>query len=184
MGGYAYLTDNTYGWPSISSNWGEIEITQLSQGAASTQRIGNQIKLRGFYMKGTLLGGQVNGALDDNYNVVRIVVGLYDSSSTTPLTASSVVMSGAITPETVKGLIKKYVDKTVILRSAGRDSTGYLPAAAEVKKFVKCHPTIVYSGTGATTAQRKLIVSMLSDSSASPNPGFVNGYRALWFEDA
>lgn len=187
-------TENKFGnlnltanFSSVGSAWVEYEVTNIPQGSVISQRTGNQIRLRGYYVGGTIVGGQSNLASDDNRNTLRIVIALWDSSNATPLTTNGADLNSLIAKETSagKGLVKKYVDTIIELRSPGRDSTGYLPAMRYFKKFLKLHNTLIrYSGAGSTTAQRKLIISMVSDSLVISHPGFTQGRHTLYYEDA
>lgn len=177
----------TANFSSIGSGWTEYEMTNISQGTGISSRVGNQIRLRGLFIGGSIVGGQTNLATDDNRDTMRIIIALWDSANAIPLTTNLADMNSLVAKETSagKGLVKKYVDTIVQLRSPGRDSTGYLPALRYFKKFVKLHNTLVrYAGSASTTANRKLVISMISDSALVSHPGFTQGRHTLYFEDA
>lgn len=181
------LTQNTSTtFNSIGTSWVELECTGLSQGDTQGTRDGNQITLKGLRLTGVLVGGQSNLATDDNRNFVRIVVALWDSKSATPLQTNGCTSSALLSDKvaTGTGLIKKYYDKIHLLPVAGRDSTGYIPSMKYIKKFFKFNRKINYQSTVAGSAQNKLIISMISDSGAVSNPGFVQGDITTYFDDA
>lgn len=175
---------------SISSTWHEIDLCDdIAMGGDLGQRIGRKIAVNSFYLDGVLQGGQTNLATDDRFNTVRFVLGLWRSR--TPCTANSLTMSSMINKSGygVTGgasLIRKFRDFKVILSTPGADSTGYLPAVRKVRIYVKFRRpiTILFPASAATTTQSMfLILSVISDSVAIPNPGFTNGSFTLsWYD--
>lgn len=173
-------------FPSIPSatytSWMEKDCTSLVQGSDSIgNRIGRKIRLTGFHLDGVMMGGQVNGASDDAFNYVRLIVALNEEA---------VSLNGAtdsrfpITKNyNSSGLIKKLVDKTIMLNVQGKNSTGYIPAGKHVVIHKKLNEVINYEGTGAGTADKHLVLSLQSDSILVPSPGFVTGYYYITFED-
>lgn len=171
---------------SIGNTWVEQDMTAIAQGAGIAQRNGHEVKITGFNLRGTLVGGQSNLATDDNRNTVRIILATWDASSAGPLAANGATIDSYISKNTTvsRGLIKKHIDKIIELPTAGRDSTGYLPAIKLVKFFKKLRTFIRYYGSASTNDNKKLILSMISDSAAVSNPGFTQGYYSVFFEDA
>lgn len=175
---------------SISSTWNEIDLCDdIAMGGDLGQRIGRKIAVNSFYLDGVLQGGQTNLATDDRFNTVRFVLGLWRSR--TPCTANSLTMSSMINKSgySVTGgasLIRKFRDFKVILSTPGADSTGYLPAVRKVRIYVKFRRpiTILFPASAATTTQSMfLILSVISDSVAIPNPGFTSGSFTLsWYD--
>lgn len=176
----------TTNFSSIGNAWVEVDLTDMAQGGGIGQRIGNEIKLKAFSLRGTLVGGQNNLATDDNRNTVRIVLALWDASSVTPLQTNGAGLNTYIGKRTnvSKGLLKKYIDKIIELPTAGRDSTGYLPAMKMVKMFVKLNSFVKYYGSASTADNKKLILSIITDSALVSHPGFTNGYHTMFYEDA
>lgn len=171
---------------SVGNTWVETDLTAISQGTGVSNRIGHQVKTKAFYIRGTLVGGQSNLATDDNRNTFRIVLALWDSTVATPLASNGADLSSYIARQSTvgRGLIKKYMDKVIELPTQGRDSTGYLPAIRQIRKFIKCPAFIRYYGSVAGNDNRKLILSMISDSGAVSHPGFTQGQYTLFYEDA
>lgn len=185
------ITDN---FNSISSgtSWSERHLLDgIQENNDISGRIGRRINLTSFYFDGILGGGQNNVALDDRVNVVRIVLGLWTRGLTTPCATNSFAMSSVINRAgyTVTGgasLIRKFRDFKVVLRSPGRDSTGYLPAIKRIRIYVKFKKPLqfIFANSGASNDVDKMFVlSMLSDSGAIPNPGFVSGSWYLKWVD-
>ena len=73
-------------FPSISSAWAEYSFMQLAQGVAINQRIGNRIRIKNIKVYGVISTGTNETALDDPYNVVRIIIAVYKGQAgVTPL---------------------------------------------------------------------------------------------------
>lgn len=181
------LADMTTNFSSVgSANWTELELNTIATGTAISERVGNEVKLMGFALDGTIVGGQSNLASDDNRNTFRIVLALWDATNAVPLATNGANLSSLITSRTVagKGLIRKFIDKTFNLPSPGRDSTGYMPSMKRIHIFKKLYRIIKYYGSATTNGNNKLILSMISDSALVSHPGFVNGRWSLYFQDA
>lgn len=178
--------DLTSAFGSVGNSWSETEFTNIAQGTTVNQRVGQNITARALSINGVIAGGQVNLATDDKVNTVRMVLALWDSTTATPLSANAATINSYISKEQSagRGLIKKYMDKVITLSSSGRDSTGYLPVVKHIRKFIKCRSYIRYTASGSTTASRKLILSIITDSSVVPHPGFTQGFMTFFYEDA
>lgn len=170
---------------SLTSDYASVSTTSfavdflplITQGTAANQRIGRRILVTSVEIEGTLVGGQVASALDDSYNVIRILVGV-SSSWATSMTGIS--LSTVLGPGRTAGLERMLCDKFVTLKSAGADSTGYLPAVQRVCIRV---PVNQYFDIYATTALPTIGVCMVSDSGTVPNPGFTDGQMKISFTD-
>jgi len=181
----------TTSFTTISSAWTEVNFADAITSNASDigNRIGRKIAIRSFYLDGVLQGGQSNLSTDDRFNTVRFVVGLW--RNTLPCASSGFDMSSMINQSGLSttggvNLIRKYRDFKVVLQSPGQDTTGYLPAVRKVRIYIKFRKPIVitFGSTNATTDQdKRLYLSVRSDSIAPPSPGFVNGsYTATWYD--
>lgn len=175
---------------TITSIWNEIDLCDnIATGADVGQRLGRRIAINSFYLDGVLSGGQVNSNLDDAFNTVRFVLGLWRSQG--PCAANSLDIGSMINKSGYSAtggvaLIRKYRDFKVILASPGADSSGYLPAVRKVRIYVKFRRpiNITFPATAATTTQSVfLILSVISDSVAVPNPGFISGRYTLTWHD-
>lgn len=170
---------------SVGNAWVELDTTILTQGVPQSQRIGNSINVTSLGLRGVLVGGQANVATDDNRNVLRMVVAIWDGRTATPLATNGATISSILRKDlaTGNGLIKILCDRTFVLTSPGRDSTGYMPYQKYIKFYKKIMRKIDYTTTVNTTSQRKIIISMITDSAAVPHPGFVTGTWQLNFTD-
>ena len=175
---------------SITTTWNEISLCDtIAVGADLNHRVARKIAVTSFYLDGVLSGGQSNLATDDRFNTIRFILGLWRSRvpcATEGLNISSMINKSGFGFTGGVSLIRKYRDFKVILSTPGADSTGYLPAVRKFKIYVKFRRpiTISFPATTATTTQDKyLILSVISDSVAPPNPGFISGtYSISWFD--
>lgn len=190
---------------SLSTIFSPITTTWLdtilfpSQGGQSTQVVGRRYEIIGFKLFGTLAGGQTNTALDDKYNIVRMMAGIFDGDSVafTSTQRWPVLSQGLTTPVSLRNPVypadgstqpmrRKVKDKVVNLVPYGRDSTGYLPAIKNISfshKFKK--PIVVnYLNDGGTLrADKYLSIGMCSDSTGLPSPGFISGSLIWYWKD-
>jgi len=180
-------------WPSISTTWGEYSLFQPAQGTGPGARIGNKIKMKSITMYGILAQGSAESLLDDPYNIVRIVIASYRGQSgvqplagiglNTPINKTSGVTVGS-------SLEWKYMDKYIPLTVTSTEKgqgDGYTPGLRTIKRFIKVPPRYSYVTFGDNTItypDRRIILSMRSDSTATTNPGFTAGYIRVTYEDA
>ena len=184
-------TDLSVAFGSIGSIWKERTLFQVSQGVKNSERVGNRIRVKSIEIKGVVSQSSAESALDEPYNVLRIVLGHYRGSVITPLTSGGATLNTPITKHENTGetLIKKYLDKyiplTVVSTEKG-SGDGYTPSLKQVKyyKRFKKGKLIEFMDNTTGTYNGMMILSMLSDSSAIPNVGFVAGYMVVTFEDA
>lgn len=179
---------------SISNAWHELNLTTLSQGSGKTSRIGTVIHVKSLEIRGVVTGGMQAAVGDDPWNVLRIVLGKYNSPDVNnPLTTAGVGMESICRADWLNAggrLVKKYMDKYVVLDTIGGNNaaTGYIPKQRIFKYYKKFKPgdlTIKWNAdAGDSTSQTKLILSMISDSAAVTHPGFTHGYWCMTFEDA
>lgn len=175
---------------SIGNTWNEQIFNKIEQGPAVNKRIGNTITIKSIEFNGVITGGASGTFIDDVYNMVRIVIALWDGNDDTPLgTASWSVdypLRRCLSP-TGSTLIKKLYDKYIPLQSVGYDGTeGILPGVRKFKyyKYFKKGAKVTYSDNTKDYPDRRLIMSAISDSSVAPSPGFIAGYWVITYEDA
>lgn len=186
-----YLTTQ---FSSLSTTWTERDVTDIAQSLDVGGRVGRRIKIKSIQIRGIIQGGQQNSITDDAMNTVRIVVGTYDggqNSTTTPLADASCSISSPIarTLNTGARLQRKHCDRVITLASPGPTGSspgGYMPALRHFNFYRKFkYPFIIdFSSATANYPSRRLIVSMISDSSVSPNPFFSQGFFKVVYEDA
>lgn len=176
-------------WGSVSTSWAEGALEQIAQGTNQGQRIGNKIQIKSFEINGVLTGGQTvpHTNLDDEINRVRMVMGVYNGyQNVTPMTTSGITSNTPVDHTTCRGLGYRFYDKWHVLTSDNDLSVGWQVTSKPfryVKRF-KRPLTINYSDTGANTANKALVISMISDSTAVPNVGFTHGYLKVIYQDA
>lgn len=172
---------------TLSSSWSEKSYTTptyIPVGTSSLARIGTKIAITGFYLQGTLAGGQANTALDDRVNTVRMILGLWTSSTPMATIGTPNPMDAPLMRNFNSGglLLRKFMDRRISLVSPGKDSTGYMTAQRLVKIYYKFRKPIAIDYSAATV-NRNLVLSIVSDSSAVPSPGFTSGFVYLTFKD-
>lgn len=170
----ACVLSTTFG--SVGDTWVEWDATEITQEVAVTNRIGNEITITSLEFYGILRPA-------DTYNDFRIVVALWDGRNQVPCATNSVTLGLALTKampsSATVGLITKYKDMLIGLCTTDKNQ--------RVVKFSKTWKTglrIKYSTSANTTAQRRLIVSMLSDSGAVGHPGFTSGWIQVGYRDS
>lgn len=186
-----FNTDLASIWGSVATTWIERDVCYPTQGDDIVNKTGRELKIRSIEITGVLCQGSNQTALDDAYNVIRIVIGLYAGLSYQPLFDAGATIDQPITTNfNTKGqLIKKYLDQYICLNSNGverAEGDGYVPMIKQFnyyKKF-KTPVTIRFGDTGTVNQQRRIVFSMISDSGLPVNPGFIHGYMKVMFEDA
>ena len=189
------VCDLSTSYSSISGAWNEVNLNRIPQGVDVFSRTGRRINVRSIEIKGVLCQGTSGTAADDPYNVVRVILGLYTGPHDVgPLFASSTLtVNSPVSTWDVGGssanqrMIRKYLDRYFSFSSPSpRNESGYVPATTPFryfKRFVK--PMHIQFGDGsANSADKWFWLSMVSDSVAVPNPGFISGYCVLTYVDA
>lgn len=181
---------------SVGSTWVELNLTRITQGTGIFARLGRRVNVRSIEIKGAIAQGAAGGAFDDCYNVMRIILGLWTglaSSNSAPLGTSNLTINSPISPWNAAGSVatyrmqRKYLDRYITFSSPSRaDETSLVPATRTFRyfKLFKRPMFIQYSDDTGESADRFFTISMISDSAAVPNPGFISGYVVLTYEDA
>lgn len=176
--------------PSVGA-WNEIDTSNIGQGTTLNTRVGSSVVLTSLSVVGVIAQGSAQSALDDAYNVIRIVVGLYTAgpASSTPLLDAAALISTPILREayTRGRLLKKYYDAYVplqvtCLERAGGD--GYCPGLKMINLHFTLNEKVTYGTDAATYPDKRLMIAFISDSTAVVNPGFVAGYTTCHFTDS
>lgn len=179
------LVDN---FGSISNSWSELVVCNPAEGTQENQRVGRMITIRSLEIKGIICNGASGTLTDDPYNVVRVVVALWNGADVSPLGGGIANINSPITKTYFSGgnLIRKYLDQYIPLEVTGTEKgqgDGYTPQLKQFKYYKKLNIKLYYAANDQTLYDKLLIVSMISDSSAVPHPGFVAGYIKVTFED-
>ncbi len=152
----------------------------IATGSDLGNRVGRSIQPIDFDLDGMLVGGQSNLSTDDKYNTVRILIWYGISGASSPGFSAG----GYLDPRYFSAVDSIIFDRKYNLRSFAPDSTGYMPAQLHVHLRVPLRRRISFSDTSAGTESGLVpYISIVSDSSAPPSPGFVNGSAALRFYD-
>lgn len=164
------------GWSSIGNAWQEYDpFSQIDVGNDYYQRGGRQIYCDRLEIRATLIGGQSNLATDEAYNAFRIVVASYKGGigAITPLATAAQQLHWPIS-RNAAAVDRVYYDETYMLRSPGRNSTGFMPATKELRLSIPIGRVYNFAGSLPATNFDHIVVSAISDSAAIPNPGFDN----------
>lgn len=150
--------------------------TALTSGIAAGadmfgNRIGRRIRVKRVAFRSQLLGAQTNSVADDPYNTVRLtVVRCLPGTTFTSYTVNNAL---DLRFSTSAGLLEVLYDRTVVINTRAKDSTGYVACAKEWEVNIPCDITVEYGGTAAgAPINQEIIMYMVSDSGAIVNPGF------------
>lgn len=146
------------------------DITAVAQGVGQEDRVGNQLQMTSFRLKGCLYS-------DYSSDIVRIIIykpknpGVLLSTSTTVTDPIDLdyynVLSDRIIPLSNQGTPTKPYNKVVLFNRGRRNGM-----------------KVQYSTALATSCTKnQLIVYMVSGSTAAPHPKF-SGYWRFYFKDA
>lgn len=167
---------------SVSTTTTFIDLTALiGAGTDYYNRVGRQVTLKRLQLSGLLVGGQVNLATDDSYNSFRITVACGNVGMTWTPYGLTQVLSADLVP----GLDRVLYDRVFPLSSPSRDTTGYMKALKRVNIDLALPQVVTHFQTAAAGSQNgnTVYLVMVSDSTAVPNPGFVDGSWVLRFTD-
>lgn len=183
----------TSDFSSVSSSWIERALCSISQGVTGVTRIGRSIKIKSLKIEGVVACGANESVVDDAYNALRVVVlkTVGAQAGNTPLATSGATINTEIRNDnTARGIIKGvYLDKYIALNTTGTEKgngDGYA-AGVKVFKFYKNFPggiKIQFSDDTTNYPTTQLFVSMISNSTATVNPGFICGRIFMRYEDA
>jgi len=167
---------------SISTSGSYIDLCNIAQGLDSYQRIGRSILVVGVQIRGVFNGGQSNLSTDESFNAIRLAL-IRTAGQTYPGIGS---VGSAVDARVLGGSITKWVwYRDFCLRTTARDSTGYIPAIAEVAFDIPVRMMVNYSGAGSGTCiSEHLWFGGVTDSTVVPNPGFTSGSCSVIYTDA
>jgi len=174
-------------FPSVGTAWVENDIGNIGQGVTVFTRIGRRATLLYCEISGVLCQGDIGTTLDDPYNTVRVVIGLYKSAVPVPLNTAGAVINSPITKElSTNGLlIYKYIDRYIPMSAKCLGATaGYVPSTVSLNFRFRIGQTVIYGADNANFADKVLVMSVISDSTVAPSPGFIAGYLRVGFRDS
>lgn len=156
----------------------------LTQGTGRDQRVGDKILAKGIRWTGLLEGGQSQGALDDDYNLVRIVIFKANKAQMVvgDMGATAPVMENIFNKENIRYLNQVVYDKKILLKSPGLSGAGYMTASKKIKIWIPLKDTIKW--TASNLPDYDFYYWMISDSTAAPSPAFANDQLTIYWKDA
>lgn len=178
-------------WSSVAGAWVELNLCNPGEGDTGYTRTGRKIRIKSLEIKGVAVQGSSESLTDDAYNVMRVVIGWYTGTTDTPLQTAGIGINGSFN-NLNKGsaqLVRKYLDRYITLPVTSTEQgagDGYAPGMKHFRYYKKFKQplTIQYGDDTATYPSHRLIMSVISDSVAVPNPGLNYGYFIVRFEDA
>jgi len=139
-------------------------------------------------MVGVLQGGiSSTTGTGDLWNNVRIMLGVWDQLTTPTVTSGWIFDAPSDEPRLVgRGLRRMIRDRTHLIQYR-LGPAGILPDSRRIKLRVKFRKPLKINwyqlGSSSNLPGNRLVLSMLSDSSVIPNPGFVSGWWLLKYRD-
>lgn len=182
----------TSSFSSISGlTWTNYNLMNVAVGNGVSDRIGRRVLVKSLFIYGVYEGGQAGTTFDDANNCIRIIIGLYNSASPLSIVNTSInVPLAKDLSDDGHTIIKKYYDKyhpidvNAVMHSTVTGSD-YMYASQKVFRYYKAFKKpllLTYTSTG--DCDKYLILSMTSDSTIVPHPGFTNGYIVCRYEDS
>lgn len=181
---------------SITSTWTERWLTSsIVLGTDDFQRIGRKIRVLSIEVHGTLQNGY-GGATGDVWNQVRFHCGLwrYNTSVSNPLAADAITFNNPIskngfgTTQMEARLIKNYKDKTINFNPPHTfDNAGAyqytFPVVRSFKWYKRFKKPVVITYDSAGNPRSDILMAVMSDSLVASNPGFINGWLKIMYDD-
>lgn len=171
---------------SVPSAWVELKLNNIATGTQANAFVGEHYRLKSVMFYGIIQTAANGGVADDAYNVFRIILALWDPWATdAPLTdIGAGINEPAMRKITHPHLLKRYVDKTFVI-TGQQDDVGYIPGFKKVRYYKRFKGAGLKFNIGQAGSfdEKKLILSMCSDSVGVPNPGFVTGHWRIKWKD-
>lgn len=181
-----------------STTWTEQTLANIVQGMDINARIGRKISVLGVYLDGLLQGGFSGGAADDAYNVVRILLTTCRGLTAAPMQTMGATLdcpikakgrAEALEPINDRDILRSVLyDKQYILNAkmVDTDGTGYVggPRRVRISHTFKRPLSVTWGTSGTNSPSVSLWLSMLSDSTIAPSPGFIYGTLKVIFVDS
>lgn len=167
------FVQNTNPGASLSTALTRVPMTSGIAGGSDiyATRVGRSIRLMRMRFRGQIVGGQNNSIADDPYNAVRLVV----ARGTPGFTLTGMTTCNGLDSRfsTNAGLLEVFYDRTVVVNTFGKDSTGYIACASEWDFELQLNFRVEFgSASAGVPLNQELVMFMTSDSTAVTNPGF------------
>lgn len=157
---------------TLPNTWVEQDVSTVGEGDALYQREGREIRITSLEIKCTF------HVVDNPGNTFRVVIGLFNGTQATPLATAGVSYDNILVPVACRNfLMKKYFDKYICINTASETDRYF----HYFKKFKK--PIVIKFGDDTSTyPDKRLFVSIMSDSGAVTHPYVAAGYSLTRFQ--
>lgn len=176
---------------SVSTTWTELDLcSSIAAGVALGDRVGRSIRVKSVRIRGVLANGSTGTATDDPYNVMRFILGRFQSVATPLATAGATINSVLRRTDNTRNYLRQiYMDRYVPLEVTSTEKgagDGYTPQLKHFNYFKSFKPALKleWGDDSVTYPNNRLMFSAISDSSAIVNPGFIVGNLEVTYEDA
>lgn len=177
---------------SVSNTWTELDLcTAIAEGVTLGDRVGRSIRIKSIRIRGVLANGSTGTLTDDPYNVMRVILGRFQTTVATPLATASATINSVLrrTDNTRNYLRQLYMDKYIPLEVTSTEKgsgDGYTPQLKLFNYYKSFKPAlkIEWGDDSVTYPNSRLMFSAISDSTAVVNPGFIAGNLEVLYEDA
>lgn len=176
---------------SVGTAWREVDIVgPIVPGAGVTNRIGRRIQIHSFRFRGVLTGGaNGSGPVDEYYNNIRLMIYVTTATKSgialTPASTAGYVLNTPLNKNYMPSLQKVLYDKIYGMTNQPWASNSCAPATREIDFYKRFKKPLICMFTGDTVQfnQTQINVSMVTDSTVVPHPGFSSGYIEVGFFD-
>lgn len=161
-------------------------LQEIGVGAQNVQRVGREITVTGMRLSFTLESAHSHVvAIEDEYNNVRVVVSLFRKPGMAVngnYINSAMTIHGAIVPEYESGLVKIFYDKVhLLLPTYYKEGIEPRCGLKNVHIWIPMNERVTYPSDVAAGGDKSLVVSMFSDSEASPHPWVSSGVATVFW---
>jgi len=174
---------------TLGSSWTEKVVCNPSQGDGEGERIGRKIRVKSLSFHGILQQGANLLATDDAFNCFRFVLAWWKPFNIAPCATISLPFNRPLEKGYPGGIYvqRKLFDFTFPMVAHGLERAGgdgYVPSLRKFKFYKRLNMTMHWDDDTTNNPDKILVLSMLSDSAAVTNPGFIAGYCCVTYEDA
>ena len=153
--------------------------------------MGRRVAVNSVKFKGVFAGGAIGSlGADDYFNTIRLVIWCGSMSNSgvalTPLATAGILRDQPINNVSCPGLIKVLYDHIHCFTNQPYGANLCAPGTKEVIFFHRFkRPFIInYTADTAYRNQQQVWISVISDSTAVPNPGMIAGnWETTWYDN-